>query len=266
MTSPAPRSSIEAQHGRRPFQDADTPSALGASANDAWPSAVPPVEPDGAQLPQREAAPPAQTQAPAEFPARDYEQIAAQGGAVYRVDPVHSLVVITVRRGGSLARLGHDHVVAARAVQGYVAPDEGRADLYVPLAELTVDEPELRAQAGFDTQPSAADIEGTRANMLDKVLETQRFPHAIIRVSSVERSASGVRLKLALLLHGVTRNFDVPVQLQAAGNELSVTGSLVFKQSEFGIVPFSILGGALEVQDALDLRFAVQAVRGVGGR
>jgi polyisoprenoid-binding protein YceI len=217
-----------------------------------------------AQLPPREGAPaPAVTQAPADFPAQDYERIAAQGRAIYRVDPVHSLVVITVRRGGSLARLGHDHVVAARAVQGYVAPDDGRADLYVPLAELTVDEPALRAQAGFDTQPSATDIEGTRANMLDKVLETQRFPHAFIRVSSVERSASGARLKLALVLHGVTRNFDVPARLQAAGDELSVTGSLAFKQSEFGIVPFSILGGAVEVQDALDLRFAVQAVRGV---
>ena len=220
-----------------------------------------------AQLPPREAAPaPAETQAPADFPARDYEQIAAQGRAVYRVDPARSLVVITVRRGGSLARLGHDHVVAARAVQGYVAPDEGRADLYVPLAELTVDEPALRAQAGFDTQPSESDIEGTRANMLDKVLETQRFPHALIRVSSVERSAGGAHLKLALVLHGVTRNFDVPVQLQAVGDELSVTGSLAFKQSEFGIVPFSILGGAVEVQDALDLRFAVQAVRGVDDR
>jgi polyisoprenoid-binding protein YceI len=205
-------------------------------------------------------------QAPAGFPAQDYERFAAQGRAVYRVDPVRSLVAITVRRGGSLARLGHDHVVAARALQGYVAPDEGRADLYVPLAELTVDEPALRAQAGFDTQPTAADIEGTRANMHDKVLETQRFPHALIRVSSVERSAGGVRLKLALVLHGVTRDFDVPAQLQATGNELRVEGTLAIKQTDFGIAPFSILGGAVQVQDALDLRFAVQAVRGMDDR
>jgi hypothetical protein len=129
-----------------------------------------------------------------------------------------------------------------------------------------VDEPALRAQAGFDTQPSAADIEGTRANMLDKVLETQRFAYAFIRVSSVERTAGGARLKLALVLHGVTRNFDVPARLQAVDDELSVTGSLAFTQSEFGIVPFSILGGAVEVQDALDLRFAIEAVRGMDDR
>ncbi|HSV59586.1 MAG TPA: YceI family protein [Variovorax sp.] len=219
-----------------------------------------------AQLPPREAVPAAAATAPAGFPARDYERLAAQGRAVYRVDPVRSLVVITVRRAGSLARLGHDHVVAARAVQGYVAPDEGRADLYLPLAELTVDEPALRAQAGFDTQPTAADVEGTRANMHDKVLETQRFPHAFIRVSSVERSTSGARLQLALVLHGVTHNFDVPAQVQATGSELRVEGSLAFKQSDFGIVPFSILGGAVQVQDALDLRFAVRAVRGMDDR
>ena len=58
----------------------------------------------------------------------------------------------------------------------------GRADLYVPLDTLVVDEPALRAEAGFDTQPSAADIAGTRRNMLEKVLEADRYPFALIAV------------------------------------------------------------------------------------
>lgn len=210
----------------------------------------------------REAAPrpePAVGQAPANFPRADYEQLMARGRAVYRIDPARSLVAITVRRGGSLARLGHDHVVAMHGVQGYIAPQEGRADLYVPLGELSVDEPALRAEAGLDTQPSESDIAGTRANMLDKVLATQQFPFALIRVNSVEPRLTSGRLTAAITLHGVTRVVEVPARTETGGDAMRIAGSLEFKQSDFGIAPFSILGGAIQVQDRLELRFKIQA-------
>ena len=108
------------------------------------------------------------TGAPPDFPHAYYRQLQAQGKPVFRVDAARSQVVIEVRRGGSLARLGHDHVVASHDVAGNIAPDEGRADFYVRLDALTVDEPDLRASAGFDTQPDADDIAGTRRNMLQR--------------------------------------------------------------------------------------------------
>ncbi|MGZ5138677.1 MAG: YceI family protein, partial [Burkholderiales bacterium] len=119
---------------------------------------------------------------PAEFPQTHYVDAIERGEAIFRVDPALSLVVMEVRRSGSLARLGHDHVVASHDVQGYIAPDERRSNLYVELERLVVDEPDLRAQAGFETQPSAAFIAGTRQNMLEKVLEFERHPFALIRV------------------------------------------------------------------------------------
>ncbi|MEJ8821693.1 YceI family protein [Variovorax humicola] len=178
---------------------------------------------------------------------------------MYRVDPARSVVVITVRRGGSLARFGHDHVVASHGVQGFVAPDAGRADLFVPLTELTVDEPALRAQAGFDTQPGEADIAGTRDNMHAMVLETQRFPFALIRIDTVDKMESRATLDVAITLHGVQRNLVVPVMLEISPGEVSASGLIEFNQSDFGIAPFSILGGAVQVQDRLSLRFAVRA-------
>lgn len=195
-------------------------------------------------------------QAPAEFPQSFYDQAAARGEPVYRVDPKQSVVVIEVRRGGSLARLGHDHVVAAHNLVGFVAPQTGRADLYVALDELSVDEPALRKAAGFDTQPSESDIAGTRANMLDKVLETQKFPHALIGIS-----LSKGQLAIAMTLHGTTRTIEVPARLVVNDSRVGVTGRLAFNQSDFGITPFSILGGAVAVQDRLELRFNVQAER-----
>src|SRR6266851_8815181 len=125
---------------------------------------------------------------PADFPEGYYREALAQGKPVFRVDPAESLVVIEVHRSGSLARLGHDHVVASHEVGGYVAPDEGRADLYVALERMAVDEAALRAEAGLDTQPTESDIEGTRANMLVRVLEADKFPFALIRVRGADAS------------------------------------------------------------------------------
>src|SRR5712691_1680582 len=122
--------------------------------------------------PVRERAPAAAP--PADFPETHYLEALAQGRPVFRVDSPESLVVIEVRRSGSLARLGHDHVVASHELTGYVAPGEGRADLYVVLARLAVDEAALRAEAGFETHPTESDIEGTGAHMLEKVLEADK--------------------------------------------------------------------------------------------
>lgn len=194
--------------------------------------------------------------APAEFPKSYYDQAASRGEPVYRVDPKQSLVLIEVRRGGSLARLGHDHVVAAHNVAGYVAPQTGRADLYVALDGLTVDEPELRKAAGFDTQPAESDIAGTRANMLDKVLEASKFPHALIGIR-----ISGGQLAVGITLHGATRTFEVPARLDVGDARVGAAGRLAFNQSDFGITPFSVLGGAVAVRDRLELRFDVRAER-----
>jgi len=195
--------------------------------------------------------------APADFPQRDYRQAAAAGKAVYRIEPASSIVVIEVRRGGSLARLGHDHVVASHDVQGYVLPADARADLYVPLAKLVVDEPGLRAAAHFDTTPSDADIVGTRRNMLERVLEVDAHPFARVRV----RRADGEHVDADIALRGVSRVVRVPVHVAVDVDRLEVSGDLTLRQTDFGIVPLSILGGAVQVQDALALHFTLHARR-----
>ncbi|MBO9512784.1 MAG: YceI family protein [Variovorax sp.] len=213
--------------------------------------------------PDRRAAP---AQVPAGFPAEFYERAAARGDNVQRVDPAGSLVTLTVGRAGSLARLGHDHVIASRSVQGYVAPGLGRADLYVPLAELTVDEAALRAQAGLATQPTDADIEGTRSNMRDKVLQVQAFPYALVRVRNVEPQALSpgrTQAFVSVTLLGITRTSTVPLDLDTTPEETTARGTLQLKQSDFGIAPFSLFGGALQVKDEVEVRFELRARKAI---
>ncbi|MBC7454894.1 MAG: hypothetical protein H7335_14560, partial [Massilia sp.] len=123
-----------------------------------------------------------------------YRQAAAAGSAVLVIDPAQSLIAVTVRRGGALAHLGHDHVVASRGVTGFVAPGAGRADFSFRLDQMTVDEPDLRREAALDTQPSEAAIAGTRTNMLTRVLEAERF--ALVALHAQGLAADGQAMRL----------------------------------------------------------------------
>jgi hypothetical protein len=177
----------------------------------------------------------------------------------HRIISSESLLAITVRRGGPLARMGHDHVVASRQLEGFVDVAAGRTELRFRLDQLTVDEPALRKEAGLDTQPSADAIEGTRRNMLGKVLQAQAHPWVLVRAAFEPGTRDWLRADITL--HGVTRAYRVPLQLRADGGALHASGAFAIKQTDFGITPFAVFGGALAVKDELELRFAISARR-----
>jgi len=199
-------------------------------------------------------------QRPADFPEAYYLDAAKKGTAVYTIDPKSSLVVIEVRRAGTLAQLGHDHVVASHDVRGYVAPADGRADLYVRLDLLAVDERDLRAEAKLESQPPDDAIAGTRDNMLRK-LAAQEHPYAIVGVRGVDIGATGSWLRATLTVNGAEQALRIPARIAVAPSEVEVSGQLEVKQTSFGITPYSILAGALQVQDEVAIRYRIRARR-----
>ena len=211
-----------------------------------------------AQVPP--SAPPGAPSGAPDLDAAYYREAAGRGASVYRVEPADSLVVVRVYRGGRLAKLGHDHVVSSKEPHGFIDADKGRCDLYVAVQSLAVDDPAQRAAAGFESTPSESDIAGTRSNMLEKVLEAERFPFVVLRVRGVEQDA----VQAELSLHGVTRPLRIPAKVDAGAERIDVSGSFPINQSDFGIEPFSVLGGALTVQDRVDLTFAIRGVRIAG--
>ena len=56
-------------------------------------------------------------------------------------------------------------------------------------------------------------------------------------------------------LKGVTRRIEVPFDLADAGGTLTARGSFRLRQTEFGMVPFSVAGGAIQVADEIVLGF-----------
>src|SRR5450830_302750 len=181
-----------------------------------------------------------------------------QGARVLQIAPQASLLTITVRRGGPLARLGHDHVIASHTLQGTVAPALGRTEFQFRLDELSVDEEGLRQKAGLTTTPSADAIAGTRHNMLVRVLDAEHYPWVHI---AARRTGDSQVLEADITLHGVTRTVQVPTEIieAADGGKLQASGKVLLKQSDFGITPFAILGGAMAVQDQMELAFQITA-------
>lgn len=186
-------------------------------------------------------------------------EAAAAGATVYRIDPHASVITVVVRSGGPFARMGHDHAIAARNISGFAAPGKGHADFSFRVDEMTVDEPAVRALAGLPGAVPADAIAGTRANMLGRVLEADRYPLVQLRAQQLGGAAGAMRL--AVTLHGVTRSIDVPVALDVTPEHLTAAGSFRLRQTEFGIRPMSVLGGALVVQDEIELTFRIHASR-----
>jgi hypothetical protein len=49
------------------------------------------------------------------------------------------------------------------------------------------------------------------------------------------------------------------VDIDSGAGTIEVNGALNLKQSDFGIVPFSVLGGAIAVADELELQYRIVA-------
>ncbi|MDE2259126.1 MAG: YceI family protein [Betaproteobacteria bacterium] len=177
---------------------------------------------------------------------------------VLHVDPHQSLITILVHRGGMLARLGHDHVVASHDVQGFVVAQTGYAELTIPLGLLTVDEPALRERAGLEAEVPQDAVEGTRLNMQTKVLQVDQFPTVQIQIFRPDPAGSALRVSISM--HGVTRVKETQAAIQSRSEgEVIVTGSMTLNQSDFGMVPLSVLGGSLQVRDAVEVHYSIVA-------
>jgi hypothetical protein len=204
---------------------------------------------------------------PPDFPTAFYSSAPAIG--VYRVAPGRSSLVLKVYRAGTLAALGHNHVITTSALEGfiYLADDlaAARADLFVPVSALTVDDSAARAAAGpdFAAQPSLHDIDGTRTNMLGpKLLDAEHFPYLIAHVTPVHVRPESTDVTLGLTVHGQTVSIPVTVTWLRNGEELEVRGTFSTDHKTLMLEPFSTLGGALRVAEQIDVAVALVAEHG----
>ncbi len=206
--------------------------------------------------------------APADFPLPADRARAARGESMFRIDGGRSEIRIYVYRAGPLAWMGHNHVLSSTDMRGYVALTQAlrdaRADLYVPVSTLIVDDPNQRRAAGkaFATTPDAAAIAGVRRNMLRaRSLDADAFPFVRLNVRIADASLPHVTLAVSLRIRGITRELTVPAEAAISTNEVIVSGNLQIRQSDYGMTPYRVFGGALAVRDSVDVEFRLVAER-----
>jgi len=192
-----------------------------------------------------------------------YDALAAGGGRVFALDPARSDVRIYVFRGGRAAKVGHNHVLSAPRFTGFFhqpgsAAAESRFDLEFRLDELEIDRPEHRAGLGaaFASVLSPEAIQGTREHMLgESNLEADKYP--FVRIHSLEITGESPRFaaRVQVHMHGQSREIWVPLQVEGLPERLSVAGSFVLRQTDFGAQPYSVLGGLIAVKDEVVIDF-----------
>jgi len=160
------------------------------------------------------------------------------------IDTSKSTLTVRVSKTGILSAFGHDHVIAARVAAGTVDREAGRVDLTVKAADLRVRDPGA----------SADDIVHIQKTMLGPdVLDTEHHPEIAFQSTSAHASEAVWAVCGELTLHGRTR----PVTLQVHETNGRFTGTARVRQSDFGMKPVKVAGGAVGVKDDVQIEFDI---------
>ncbi len=99
--------------------------------------------------------------------------------------------------------------------------------------------------------------------MREQVLEIAKYPEVVFVSSniSVTRLAEGryrARVVGDLTLHGATqKNLWITAQVTTDGENLRAQGDFSLKQTDFGIKPFSAVGGTIKLKNELKFAFDI---------
>jgi hypothetical protein len=215
---------------------------------------------------------PRPTKPPAAPPPTASPGTRAHVGAPYDIVAEQSLLTIQVFRGGALANMGHNHVIACHALRGtFYVPDralDASFEVHVPVDSFTVDERALREQlASPDFPPDVPDSakEGTRHNMLgEALLDSAQYPEIVLEALAMQTPAGLTRppqaeAQVRATVRGAAHQLAVHVTYQLDNGVLSLDGDMPLRQSELGLTPFSAMLGALQVQDEMQVHFHIVA-------
>lgn len=159
--------------------------------------------------------------------------------------PPKSKITIHVGKAGLFSGFGHNHTVSAPIARLTVDSKSKTAAVTVLTKEMKVMDPDV-------SEKDRAEIQATMLG--PKVLDAQRFPEIQFTSSRIEETAARrFVVSGTLRLHGNSKQLTFPV----AGTPDHYTGRTRFKQTDFGIQPVSVAGGAVKVKDEIELEFDI---------
>jgi polyisoprenoid-binding protein YceI len=177
----------------------------------------------------------------------------------WAADLRRSALVVNVFKKGVFSGLAHDHhfvprdwSATARLEEG--RPSEARVEVVVAAGSLRDRQPELSAKdrEKVDAQAAGRDV-----------LDARRYPEIRFVSTGPMRGAGAAGtdgrvegdLVGTLSLHGHDRPATVHVTAAREGEGWHARGSVRFKQSDFGIEPYSGFLGTIAVHDEVEVAY-----------
>ena len=194
-----------------------------------------------------------------------YLKLSNTDGKVFALNPKLSSVRIYVFPGGIVPTWGHNHVLLSPNFTGFVyLPGKGtsnaRFDLEFRLDQLEIDNPDERSKLGeaFSSTLGPDVINTIREHMLgENNLQAELYPLVHIHCVRIAGEIPKLVAEVQIDLHGQQKTMTMPLSVEYLPNRLTATGAFVFRQSDFGIHPYSILGGIIEVLDEVIVEFSL---------
>jgi polyisoprenoid-binding protein YceI len=160
----------------------------------------------------------------------------------HRFGPDNAQLSVHTRRGGAAAKAGHDLVMYVTAWQGTLEAGEATS------IELTADATSLRVHKGTGGMQALGEDDKANIHQTidDDVLKRRDIA---FRSTAVRETAGGLAVEGELTLSGNTR----PIAFDVAVENGTLAATVVVKQTDWGMKPYSALFGALKVLDDVEV-------------
>jgi polyisoprenoid-binding protein YceI len=188
----------------------------------------------------------------------------AAGAAELQVDPARSVLVLRVWKEGVGSIFAHDHVARASKLSGIVRwdpahPSASHVEVTADADGIVMDEPNVRRRFGL---PPIKDVDRRSIQKTmrgPQQLDVGKYPAITFRSRRVDEVGEGkVRIAGTFTLHGVSHEVTFAATIDQRGAYLHATGSFRFRQSEYGITPYSF-GSTVRNQDEVELQVELLA-------
>lgn len=149
--------------------------------------------------------------------------------------------------------MGHRLTIAMTRWHATVSWSDSRpvgAELVVETESFEV----LRGDGGVKGL-SGAEKAVVRSNAL-KSLSASRFPEIRYTAGVIEEAGDGYRLSGTLAIRGKSRDHVIEVRTEDLGGSWRMSVESTIRQSDYGIKPYSLLMGSVQVADEVALTFS----------
>jgi polyisoprenoid-binding protein YceI len=179
----------------------------------------------------------------------------------YVLDKSASRFTVRAFASGMLSVMGHNPTIAIRDFTGEANFDPAEPE----KSSLRI---QIRANSLEVTDDvKSSDRKEMESTMNLKVLESANYPTITFEgaATSANKLSEGrfqVTMNGTLSLRSVTGKVPVTTQVTLMGDMLRASGEFSLLQSDYGIAPVSVAGGALKLKDELKFTFDIVARKG----